>query len=215
MNDNMNASTMYSAKESHHAGKGVSRSSAMATREALLSSQVSPDPKRKRSQQEKFDQTTRLLHDYKGSENASINANFNSIVGYYEEVKTQVQEYNQSVAILKEELHEVQEFSLEKNEEIEQMMPPEYQKFNLHLRNFFAAQQAENFKLQKQITQLVKEKAELEEEIEKAKHRIVELDGVVVGEGEEREQNVWRNMDLERDKPFTATTHIKNPLSEV
>ena len=87
MNDNLMGSTMCSAKESHYAGKGVSKSSAMVTREALLSSQVSPDPKRKQSQQEKFDQTTRLLHDFKGSENASINANFASIVGYYEEVK--------------------------------------------------------------------------------------------------------------------------------
>ena len=48
-------------------------------------------------------------------------------------------EYKWAVEILKVEISEIDNFASEKNKEIEAMMPPEFEKFNIESRNFFAA----------------------------------------------------------------------------
>ena len=49
------------------------------------------------------------------------------------------------------------------------------------MKNFLAAQQTENFKLQKQVTQLLKEKLDLESEIELAEQKVQDLEKQVAG----------------------------------
>ena len=68
-----------------------------------------------------------------------------------------MEEYRRSVEILKLEIQAVSEFSESKNWEIEQMMPPEFDKFNIETRNFFATQQGENFKLKKELVGIERE----------------------------------------------------------
>jgi hypothetical protein len=46
--------------------------------------------------------------------------------------------YISSVNIIKEDLKEMEIFNHGKNEEISKMMPPEYTKFQLHMKNFLA-----------------------------------------------------------------------------
>jgi hypothetical protein len=50
-----------------------------ATRDALMSSHTGIDKEKKRTQNEKFDETTKLLHDVKVNDNASLNENMNHI----------------------------------------------------------------------------------------------------------------------------------------
>lgn len=113
-----------------------------------MSSHTGIDKEKKRTQNEKFDETTKLLHDVKVNDNASLNENMNHIfVGtsfnhpkqnYYEEVKAEMDGYISSVNIIKEDLKEMEIFNHGKNEEISKMMPPEYTKFQLHMKNFLA-----------------------------------------------------------------------------
>ena len=72
-------------------------------------------------------------------------------------------EYKWAVEILKVEISEIDNFASEKNKEIEAMMPPEFEKFNIESRNFFAGQHGENFRLKKELVVLEKDVESLKE----------------------------------------------------
>ena len=79
-------------------------------------------------------------------------------------------------------MREVRGFSSGKIRELEELMPEEHRKFELHMRNFLAQQQTENFKLQKQITQLLRDKLALEQEIGTAEERMTTLQTTITGQ---------------------------------
>lgn len=85
------------------------------------------------------------------------------------------------------------DFSEGKNKEIEEIMPPELHKFNVETRNFFATQQGENFHLKKQLVQIQKEVSELNEQVESAQTRTIELETTLAGDEQPLAQQLERD----------------------
>ena len=52
--------------------------------------------------------------------------------------KVEVEKYKESVELLRSEMKQTEEFAEGKNAEIEEMMPPEFDRFTVETKNFFA-----------------------------------------------------------------------------
>ena len=89
------------------------------------------------------------------------------------------------------------DFSAQKNSEIEEMMPPEFDRFDNETRQFFAAQQGENFKLKKELVTLQKEVEDLKSFIEQTTAQLSSLEHRMEGDEPPHVQMLEQNFDKE------------------
>ena len=180
---------MYKQSDEENRGKAIS------TREAILKSDAKVNSKHKADQSNKFERKSKLQVDIYTNQNASLSSNFNKVATYYDEVRDTVSEYGDSIKLFEEELDELRKFSETKNEEISDMMPAEFEKFTLQIRNFFAKQQTQNFKMKKYAVKLTKDISELREKLMSAMDRVSELEKSVSGDTQMYGMN---NEEIER-----------------
>ena len=179
------------------------RGGAINARQAILKTDAKLNSNLKKDQSNKFEQKTKLQVDIYTNENASISTNANKLATYYDEVRNTVSEYGESIKLFEEELKELRRFSESKNEEITNMMPAEYDNFNLQVKNFFAKQQTQNFKMKKYATKLSKEISELKTKLVSAVERVGKLELAISGTQQSFGMN---NEEIER-RSFAGSIH--------
>ena len=188
-------------KQMHRQSESDNRSHAMSTREAILKSDARVDPQlqntssHKNEQSRKFDEKSKLQGNVFTDPNASISQNYNTLAEYYTSVRGAADDYKQSIKFFEQELEELKQFSETKNEEITNMMPQEYEKFEMQVKNFFAKQQTQNFKMKKMAVKLSEEVGDLRATLLNAMDRVAEIEKSVLGDEQAYGMN---NEEIER-----------------
>ena len=192
-------------------GEDQARENVIQTRENILKSDARVDSKAKQDQKNKFDQKSHLQGDLYTNQNASMSSNFKKVAGYYDEVRNTVSEYGDSIKLFENELDQLRKFSEAKNDEISEMMPAEYEKFNMQVRSFFAKQQTQNFKMKKYSMQLTRDIGELRSTLMNAMDRVAALERNVLGEeqsfGMNNEEIERRSMAGSINSPTRRSSH--------
>ena len=189
--------TTYMKTDEEHRGKAINARHTILKADAKLNSSL------KKDQTNKFEQKSKLQVDIYTNENASLSTNAGKLALYYDEVRNTVNDYGDSIKLFEDELNELRIFSESKNEEITNMMPAEYDNFNLQVKNFFAKQQTQNFKMKKYAVKLTKEISELKTRLMAAVERVANLEKAVTGSHQSYGMN---NEEIER-RSFAGSIH--------
>ena len=189
--------TTYMKTDEEHRGKAINARHTILKADAKLNSSL------KKDQTNKFEQKSKLQVDIYTNEHASLSTNAGKLALYYDEVRNTVNDYGDSIKLFEDELNELRIFSESKNEEITNMMPAEYDNFNLQVKNFFAKQQTQNFKMKKYAVKLTKEISELKTRLMAAVERVANLEKAVTGSHQSYGMN---NEEIER-RSFAGSIH--------